>query len=885
VATPATDGYEINGGDQDDELLGSSANDTLAGGAGDDTLDGGGGSDTVDYSAAKRADGTPLQATDTGVQVALRFQADDDTEEMAPGDTDAGTDELTSIQNIVGTFASDNLVGGANPNILTGGGGADTLDGRGDDDTLYADDLDSIDGGGGEDTAIFTAAVSVANIDDNDLVAVENVMVEGSFEFDFGSQTEALNITGDDADNTIIGGTANDTISGFGGDNQLQGGAGEDTLTGGLGANRYILNINLTTGESDSAPDAADNIMDFDKEKDLIEIRAQGINNFSGVEQNFFAFSPKGNPYEYRLALDDGDNTKEIAIDLPGVLDAKTAADLTRLKLTGTEAADTVAGGNAADEFVMLGGDDQITADDNDVIDGGDGLDTVIFQSAVDGSKLSDSDLINVEVVSLDGDLSAGVDLSAQTGSLTVIGDADNDTVIASSGGGSIRAKLGKDILTAGVAADTFIIHTVANVGVQEQLNESALASFDEVSNFDLANDQFHIVATEVSDFSVDQIIGGGSTALIPEGSAPNNNQVIWIDINANEKLIAGDGPNTEGGDVFVYLPGLTLTSEQAQAVVKLDLTGTDGDDSVFAGTLDDTLAGGAGNDTLSGGAGADSLTGGDGDDTFLYATGSDLRSNLASALVDATIVGGTGTDRISVADGLSVFDSVSFAKASSIEELYVTGTAASIISLDDTAQAAGIETINISASRNNGNVVDVSEYTTLGTTILGSTDNTNTLTGGGANDNITGGAGDDTITGGAGVDYLTGGAGADRFVQGANEGVAATNVAASVITFGNGADYVTDFSAAQGDILKGDGTALTSTAIQTTRAILPGTYLFRGDWSVASDTFTINGTGDDVMYATVTTNSTPEITGATDNAIILEGGFTGFAAAANFVA
>lgn len=137
-------------------------------------------------------------------------------------------------------------------------------------------------------------------------------------------------------------------------------------------------------------------------------------------------------------------------------------------------------------------------------------------------------------------------------------------------------------------------------------------------------------------------------------------------------------------------------------------------------------------------------------------------------------------------------------------------------------------------------------------------------------------------LTGGSGVDTLTGGNGADLFIQ--TTGAAATIVSGPTVTFGLGVDYVTDFSAAQGDVLQGDGTALMSSSIQTMDAIAAnGTYLFRGDWNTGTKTFGINGTGDDVMYATVTV-SAGVLNGVASNAIILEGGFASFYVATNFM-
>jgi glucose/arabinose dehydrogenase len=100
-----------------ENLIGSAFADTLTGdtndniiqpGAGDDTVDGGGGSDTVSYAE-----------TTQGVVVDLSALTD-----QATG-TEIGTDNLTSIENVIGGSGDDTLTGDAGDNILTGGDGGD----------------------------------------------------------------------------------------------------------------------------------------------------------------------------------------------------------------------------------------------------------------------------------------------------------------------------------------------------------------------------------------------------------------------------------------------------------------------------------------------------------------------------------------------------------------------------------------------------------------------------------------------------------------------------------------------------------------------------------------------------------------------------------------
>ena len=101
-------------------------------------------------------------------------------------------------------------------------------------------------------------------------------------------------LTGNEFDNTIVGGTGNDTLIGGSGNDMLQGGAGADMLSGGIGADKFTF-----AALADSTVAAPDTILDFstaamDKiDLHLIDANASlagdqafsfiGTNAFSGV--------------------------------------------------------------------------------------------------------------------------------------------------------------------------------------------------------------------------------------------------------------------------------------------------------------------------------------------------------------------------------------------------------------------------------------------------------------------------------------------------------------------------------------------------------------------------------------------------------------------------
>jgi Ca2+-binding RTX toxin-like protein len=138
-------------------LQGGLGNDTLNGGLGNDTLDGGTGTDTASYAGAT-----------AGVTVTLA------TPGVAQNTINAGTDTLTSIENLSGSAFHDLLTGNAGNNVLQGGAGNDSLDGGAGSDT--------VDGGSGDDRGVYRP--SAAGVGDTD-----------TYKGNLGSDTLSLELT------------------------------------------------------------------------------------------------------------------------------------------------------------------------------------------------------------------------------------------------------------------------------------------------------------------------------------------------------------------------------------------------------------------------------------------------------------------------------------------------------------------------------------------------------------------------------------------------------------------------------------------------------------------------------------------------------------------
>lgn len=181
-----------------DVLKGVAGNDTLVGGLGNDVLQGGDGVDTVAYQGG------------AAVTVNLGFTTSQNT-------VGAGSDRITTAENIVGSGAADTLTGNGLANRIDGQGGNDKINGGAGGDVLV--------GGAGTDTVSYATAsigvkVSLA------LTSTQNTVGSGSDKL-----ATFENLTGS---------PKNDVLTGNAGKNVLNGGTGTDTCNGGAGTDSAV---------------------------------------------------------------------------------------------------------------------------------------------------------------------------------------------------------------------------------------------------------------------------------------------------------------------------------------------------------------------------------------------------------------------------------------------------------------------------------------------------------------------------------------------------------------------------------------------------------------------------------------------------------------------
>jgi serralysin len=180
--------------------------------------------------------------------------------------------------NLTGNEFAQSVIGNAGVNTLYGGGGDDTLNGFAGNDTL--------DGGTGDDKmygGLGNDKYRVGSAGDRVVEAVgqgvDTIYASVSYDLRAGTEVEYLRAS-DPAATTAInlgGNEFNQTIVGNAGANVLNGGGGDDGLVGGGGVDTFVIN-NLG---------GTDRITDFLNGVDKIDLRGLDANAALSGDQAF----------------------------------------------------------------------------------------------------------------------------------------------------------------------------------------------------------------------------------------------------------------------------------------------------------------------------------------------------------------------------------------------------------------------------------------------------------------------------------------------------------------------------------------------------------------------------------------------------------------------
>ncbi|MFT3728883.1 MAG: calcium-binding protein [Terricaulis sp.] len=659
-------------------------------GAGDDTLmltnglvnahfDGGAGNDTLIADFSALAGVTMNGANINEVLTYANVEAFTITGSLT-GANDliggSGDDNFTTgagADRLVGGDGNDTLVSGGGNDELHGDAGVNVLSAGAGDDVVFSSSNDTINGGDGVDTLVVDVSSSAANLFlDASAIASDtgSVLLAGGLV----RNVEILQVSSGSGDDTL-------TLSGLTGNaNFFGGGAGNDRLVLDLSAATDV--VLLSFAQTVSINHGA-------------QINTTSVENFT-ITGGAFADDLEAGGGNDRLVGGGGD---DVLIAAGGNDDLSGGAGRDNLNggdgddiLHGGDDGDTLVSGRGADSLYGENGDDLLFSDSGAVIvDGGDGNDTLLFDSTSPGSfsftfgsdHIGTTQLLNIENYRLefDGGGDDTVTLTAATlvGASAFFGEGGHDTLIADLSGAASGISMNGFTLTVGSAS--------LDYGTLEE---------------------FHITGTAFGDNVLgasgdDVLVGGGGNDIISGDGSPGDFPT------GSDTISGGDGDDT------LYGGRATFVGDTGNDTIH----GDNGNDTIFGGGGSDTLFGDAGNDALIGGDGNDIISGGAGDDTI---TGDDNFS-VGSDAID----GGDGVDTVSY---LSAQDGVIVNLATGIGRL---GAAEG-----DTFVA--IENVF-------GSIGD--------DTLIGQNGVFNTLNGSNGNDIISGGAGADHLDGGADNDTL----------------------------------------------------------------------------------------------------------------------------------
>jgi Ca2+-binding RTX toxin-like protein len=225
-----TAAINLFGNDFGQVVIGNAGVNYLFGGGGADALQGLGGNDFLFVDA----NDTVIEAAGGGydnVMASESYALNSGAYVEVLSTTNHGG---TGAINLFGNELGQIVIGNAGANYLFGGGGADTLQGLGGDDFLFVDGNDSVieAAGGGYDNVLASEHYTLNAGAQVEILSTTN-----------HSGTAAINLTGNELDQQLIGNA---------GANVLNGGLGADSLVGFAGADSYAFTTALGGGNVDT---------------------------------------------------------------------------------------------------------------------------------------------------------------------------------------------------------------------------------------------------------------------------------------------------------------------------------------------------------------------------------------------------------------------------------------------------------------------------------------------------------------------------------------------------------------------------------------------------------------------------------------------------------
>jgi Ca2+-binding RTX toxin-like protein len=458
----------------------------------------------------------------------------------------------------------------------------------------------------------------------------------------------------------------------------------------------------------------------------------------------------------------------------------------------GSAGADTVQGGDGDDTALLGAGDDVFgwsPGDDNDVIEGQAGIDTLDFRGA---------------------NIAENIDIAANGGRARFFRDVANITM-------DMNDVERIDFHAFG-GADRVTVNDLTGTDVTR-----VKVDFEGVSGSGAGDGQADVVTANGSAAAETVTLTLSGTAVVATGLAA---QVVVDHAETFDRIVVNGLGGNDRIDARPVATGPALTLDGGAGNDTLFggagadlLLGGDGDDIVFGGLGNDLALLGAGNDTFAWvpGCGSDTIEGQDGTDDLSFvgsaaneafdiaANGGRVRffrdvSAITQDLNDVERIQLKtlgGADTVAVHDlagtditriGIDLAGATPTAGDGAADAVTVDGTlGVDTITLSSSATDIGIGGLTATISMQHAESID---RLTVGTGDGNDLINAAAVAAGRIGLTLSGGAGDDRLIGSAGIDSLLGGAGIDRFVF----------AAASNSAVGANADRIGDFSHVESD-------------------------------------------------------------------------------------
>jgi Ca2+-binding RTX toxin-like protein len=494
---------------------------------------------------------------------------------------------------ISGFSGNDQLFGDAGNDLLTGGGGADLLDG--------GDGQDNADYTNAQNGVIVNLATGVGSGGD----ALGDTYV--SIEIVNGTRFNDTLTAGGGFGSTLHGGAGNDTLyGGAGAFNYLYGDGGVDTLIGGSG--RDYLSPGSSASPS-GLPDAVDGGSGIDTITYAEAFGGMDINLAAGI-----------------VRTAGGQRVEATVINVENAAGG-SGNDL----ITGTSIGNELYG-DAGDD-ILSPGKASVRQNQTDIVNGGDGNDTVSFANTQPDSyggriggvsvNLTTGQAIEIyggpngvwmsaTLISIENAVgtSGNDQLSGNTGVNVLSGGAGSDGLYGGAGADTLNGDDGDDFLNGGLGADK--IYGGAGIDRAEYVGAAAGVTVNLTSG--TASDGDVLTGIEnLYGSSFNDILYGSAAVNVLYGNT-GDDQLLGLLGNdtlygqaGNDALFCGEGDDLAyGGD----------GSD--------GLFGEEGADRLFGGNGDDFLSGGDGNDVIWGEAGNDQIDAGAGNDFVVLGAGND---------------------------------------------------------------------------------------------------------------------------------------------------------------------------------------------------------------------------------------------------------------------